>query len=59
VQKLNVAIREALKDLSVSGVLQRDGYMPDNRDAAQTAAFFNAEVDRMANEVKEAGIKPN
>ncbi|HEY2758174.1 MAG TPA: tripartite tricarboxylate transporter substrate binding protein [Pseudolabrys sp.] len=59
VQKLNGAIREALKDPSVSGVLQRDGYMPDDRDAPQTSAFFNAEVDRMANEVKEAGIKPN
>jgi tripartite-type tricarboxylate transporter receptor subunit TctC len=59
VDKLNGAIREALTVPAVSGVLQRDGYIPDNRDAAQTAAFFNAEVDRMAAEVKEAGIKPN
>ena len=59
VDKLNAAIREALKVPAVSGIMQRDGYVPDNRNAAETAAFFRKEVDRMAEAVKAAGIQPN
>ena len=44
---------------AVAGIMQRDGYIPDNRDAAETAAFFSKEVDLMADAVAAAGIKPN
>ena len=59
VDKLNAAIREALKVPAVSSIMQRDGYIPDNRNAAETAAFFRKEVDRMAEAVKAAKIEPN
>ena len=59
VDKLNEAIREALKVQAVATVMQRDGYVPDDRDPAQTAAFFHNEVERMADAVKAAGIEAN
>src|SRR5437868_6366707 len=34
---LNNEIRKALQLKAVADVMQRDGYIPDNRDAAQTA----------------------
>ena len=42
-----------------SGVMQRDGYLPDNRTAAETAAFFRKEVDAMGVAVKAAKIEAN
>lgn len=59
VEKLNLAIRKALQVPAVSGIMQRDGYIPDDRDAAATAAFFRKEVIQAAEAVKAAGIKPN
>jgi tripartite-type tricarboxylate transporter receptor subunit TctC len=59
VDRLNGAIREALAVPAVSSIMQRDGYIPDNRNAAETAAFFRAEVERMAEAVKAAKIEPN
>jgi len=59
VDKLNAAIREALTVPAVSNIMQRDGYVPDNRNAADTAAFFRKEVDRMSEAVKAAKIEPN
>ena len=59
VDKLNAAIREALKVPLVAGVMQRDGYIPDNRTAAETAAFFRKEVEAMGVAVKAAKIEPN
>jgi tripartite-type tricarboxylate transporter receptor subunit TctC len=59
VDKLNAAIREALKAPLVAGVMQRDGYIPDNRTAAETAAFFRKEVEAMGVAVKAAKIEPN
>ena len=59
VDKLNAAIREALTVPAVANIMQRDGYVPDNRNAAETAAFFRKEVDRMAGAVKAAKIEPN
>src|SRR3954470_5460208 len=47
VDKLNTAVREALKVPAVAGIMQRDGYVPDNRTAAETAAFFRKEVEAM------------
>jgi tripartite-type tricarboxylate transporter receptor subunit TctC len=59
VEKLNIAIRKALQVPAVAGIMQRDGYIPDDRDAAATAAFFREEVVRAAEAVKAAGIEPN
>jgi tripartite-type tricarboxylate transporter receptor subunit TctC len=59
VDKLNGAIRDALQVPAVANVMQRDGYVPDDRNAADTAAFFRAEVERMGGAVKAAGIEPN
>lgn len=59
VQKLNVAIRAALQAPAVASIMQRDGYMPDNRNPAQTAAYFREEVKLMGDAVKAAGIQPN
>ena len=57
--KLNAEIRKALLVPQVAGVMQRDGYIPDNRDAATTAAFFRKEVTAAEEAVKAAGIEPN
>jgi tripartite-type tricarboxylate transporter receptor subunit TctC len=59
VERLNTAIREALKVPLVAGVMQRDGYIADNRTAAETAAFFRKEVEAMGVAVKAAKIEPN
>ena len=59
VDKLNAAVRAALKAPAVAGVMQRDGYIPDNRDAAATATFFRREVEAMGVAVKAARIEPN
>ena len=40
-------------------IMQRDGYIPDERDAAAAAAFFRKEVLQAAEAVKAAGIEPN
>jgi tripartite-type tricarboxylate transporter receptor subunit TctC len=57
--KLNGAIRDALKVPAVADVMRRDGYVPDNRTAAETAAFFRSQVDAMGEAVKAARIAPN
>src|SRR3954470_8497789 len=59
VDKLNAAIREALRVPLVAGVMQRDGYIPDNRTAAETQAFFRKEVEAMGVAVKAAKIESN
>jgi tripartite-type tricarboxylate transporter receptor subunit TctC len=57
--KLNGAIRDALKVPAVAEVMRRDGYVPDNRTAAETAAFFRSQVEAMGEAVKAAKIAPN
>ena len=57
--KLNGAIREALKVPAVAEIMRRDGYVPDNRTAAETAAFFRSQVEAMGEAVKAANIAPN
>jgi tripartite-type tricarboxylate transporter receptor subunit TctC len=59
VEKLNVAVRAALQAPAVASTMQRDGYMPDNRNVAETAAYFRQEVKLMGDAVKAAGIEPN
>ncbi len=39
--------------------MQRDGYFPDHRNAAETAAFFREEVERTGELVKAAKIEAN
>jgi tripartite-type tricarboxylate transporter receptor subunit TctC len=59
VDKLNTSIRAALQVPAVSAIMQRDGYIPDNRSAAETAAFFRSEVERIGVAVKAAQLQPN
>jgi tripartite-type tricarboxylate transporter receptor subunit TctC len=59
VDKLNAAIHAALLVPTVANVMQRDGYIPDKRNAAETAAFFRKEVEATGEAVKAAGIEPN
>jgi tripartite-type tricarboxylate transporter receptor subunit TctC len=59
VDQLNASIREALKAPAVAAIMQRDGYVPDNRSAAAAAAFFRSEVERIGHAVKAAKIEPN
>jgi tripartite-type tricarboxylate transporter receptor subunit TctC len=59
VNKLNDAVHAALKEPAVANVMQRDGYMPDTRNAAETAQFFRKKVEETAATVKAAGIEPN
>ena len=59
VDKLNGAIQHALKVPAVANVVQRNGYIPDGRIAAQTAEFFRKEVEAAGEAVKAAGIEPN
>ena len=59
VGRLNAAVRQALTVPEVASKMQRDGYMPDNRDAAATQAFFKHAVEESGEAVKAAGIEPN
>jgi len=59
VEKLNRAIHAALLSSNVAPKMQRDGYIPDNRNVAETTAFFRKEVELMGEAVKAAGIEPN
>jgi tripartite-type tricarboxylate transporter receptor subunit TctC len=59
VEQLNAAIRHALTTTPVMNVVQRNGYVPDGRNAAQTAEFFRQEVEAAGEAVKAAGIQPN
>jgi tripartite-type tricarboxylate transporter receptor subunit TctC len=59
VEKLNAAIRAALQAPAVASIMQRDGYIPDNRGVAETAVYFRKEVEQMGEAVKAAGIEPN
>jgi tripartite-type tricarboxylate transporter receptor subunit TctC len=58
VDKLNAAIQKALKQPAVANVVGRAGYVPDGRDAAQTAKFFRDEVEAAGKAVKAARINP-
>jgi tripartite-type tricarboxylate transporter receptor subunit TctC len=59
VDKLNAAVRHALTMPAVANVVQKSGYIPDNRSPAEVAAFFRAQVDEAQKAVQAAGIEPN
>jgi tripartite-type tricarboxylate transporter receptor subunit TctC len=59
IEKLNSEIRKALQVPAVANIMQRDGYIPDERGSAAAAAFFRKEVTQAAEAVKAAGIEPN
>ena len=59
VDKLNAAVRQALRVPAVAAIVQRAGYMPDERSAAETAEFFRTEVEAAGEAVRAAGIQPN
>lgn len=59
VDKLNAAIHAAILEPDVAKIMQRDGYFPDTRNAAETAAFLREQVERTGAMVKAAKIEPN
>jgi len=59
IDRLNAAIHAAILEPEVARIMQRDGYFPDRRNAAETAAFFRQEVERTGEMVKAAGIEAN
>jgi tripartite-type tricarboxylate transporter receptor subunit TctC len=59
VEKLNAAVRQALRVPAVAAIVQRAGYMPDERSAAATAEFFRQEVEAAGEAVRAAGIQAN
>ncbi len=59
VDKLNGVIRAAMRSPAVENVVVKAGYIPDDRSAAETAAFFKSEVDASGIAVKAARIVPN
>jgi tripartite-type tricarboxylate transporter receptor subunit TctC len=59
IEKLNDAVRHALTEPAVVNVVQKSGFMPDNRTPEQTAAFFKAKVQAAQAAVQAAGIEPN
>jgi tripartite-type tricarboxylate transporter receptor subunit TctC len=59
VDRLNAAVRHALTVPAVANVVQKSGYVPDNRSPAEVAAFFRAQVDEAQKAVQAAGIEPN
>ena len=59
VDKLNAGIRHALTVPAVVDVVQKAGYVPDGRNAAQTAEFFRQQVAETGEAVRAARIQPN
>jgi tripartite-type tricarboxylate transporter receptor subunit TctC len=59
IEKLNAAIRHAVTMPAVADVVQRAGYMPDGRSAAQTAEYFRSEVEAAGEVVRAANISLN
>ena len=59
IDKLNAAIRHALREPAVVNVVQKSGFMPDDRTPQQTAAFFHDKVEAAQKAVQAAGIEPN
>jgi len=58
VDRLNIAVRQALRSKLVADVVARAGYEADDRNAAQTADFFRQEVAATGQAVKAAKIQP-
>ena len=58
VDSLNRAIRASLRAPAVANVVQKSGYVPDERSPAETAAFFAREVEATGEAVRAANIKP-
>ena len=59
INKLNAAIRLALHVPTVSDVVERSGYIPDERSSAQTADFFRVQVEAAGKAVQAASIDAN
>src|SRR3984885_8742614 len=52
VDALNAAIRHALREPAVANVVQKSGFIPDDRTPAQTAEFFHQKVEAAATAVR-------
>ena len=44
---------------AVADVVQKSGYVPDGRNAAQTAEFFREQVAETGEAVRAAGLEQN
>lgn len=58
VAKINQEVRQALKDPKVAQLVERAGYLPDDKSPAEVTAFLRAEQARYAEAVKAAKIEP-
>ncbi len=59
VDTLNAAIRHALRQPAVVNVVQKSGFVPDDRTPAQTAQFLRSRIEAAKAAVQAAGIEPN
>ncbi|MGC1779906.1 MAG: tripartite tricarboxylate transporter substrate binding protein [Xanthobacteraceae bacterium] len=59
VDTLNAAIRHALREPAVANVVQKAGFVPDDRTPSQTAEFLRSKVEAAKAAVQAAGIEPN
>jgi tripartite-type tricarboxylate transporter receptor subunit TctC len=59
IDTLNAAIRRALRTAAVANVVQKAGFVPDDRTPSQTAEFLRSKVEAAKPAVQAAGIEPN
>lgn len=59
VDTLNAAIRHALRAPAVANVVQKAGFVPDDRTPPQTAEFLRGKMEAAKAAVRAAGIEPN
>lgn len=59
VDTLNAAIRRALRQPAVVNVVQKSGFVPDDRTPQQTAQFLRSKIEAAKAAVQAAGIEPN
>jgi tripartite-type tricarboxylate transporter receptor subunit TctC len=57
INELNAAIRHGLRVPAVRNVVERSGFIPDERTPAQTAEFLYKEVEAAGKAVRAAGIE--
>jgi len=59
VDTLNAAIRHALRQPAVANVVEKSGFVPDDRTPEQTAQFLRSKIEAAKAAVQAAGIEPN
>jgi tripartite-type tricarboxylate transporter receptor subunit TctC len=59
VDTLNAAVRHALREPAVVNIVQKAGFVPDDRTPSQTAEFLRSKIEAAKAAVQAAGIQPN